>query len=127
MIRQLVLGLNFPIVVLAFLGAFAFVRLLVLPALEAGGKKLSAALIGIGAALSLIAHDLTHGFSWLVRSGVVDLSQNYLLIGAINLVALAACCCAVGGLTYAVTGKVRGGLILLVAGVLWALGIWVTP
>lgn len=124
MSRAALLGLYFPIVFLAAAAAALLLLRLVLPALREGHALVRYA-IGVGAAFSLMAHVVVHAAGWGVRMGHFG-GIGYPVLWAIAGLTLAACVSAMAGLSHAITGRARLGMILTLAAVLWAIGTGVS-
>lgn len=124
--KAIVLGMYLPIIVLALPAAFLWVTRLIIPAVREHGLDVGRYAIGIGIALSLVAHVLVHSFGLGVRAfGLLGLAGSYGLLAVIAGTTLAACCFAAGGLSHSITGRARPGLIAIVVVTLWGCGVWV--
>jgi hypothetical protein len=117
------LGAYLAVVVLAAAGAWVwFVRLL-LPDWRRDGFDWRHA-IGCSAAASLLAHALTFGWAWGVRTGTWAPQQwvLWVLVGTAGYAEIVG----IAGLSHAITGRARVGMILAAAAVLWGAGVWVS-
>ena len=123
--KDVVLALYLPIVVLSLPALWLFATRLLLPLLRARNLDLDRYCIGMSAASSLAAHAVENPYYWLIRAfpeRFAWLNQTYVLIGLWKLLIVASCIFALAGLSHAITDRAQLGRLTLLALMLWGIG-----
>lgn len=123
--KDVVLALYLPIVMLSLPALWLFVTRLLLPVLRARNLDLDRYCIGMSAATSLAAHALENPYYWLIRVSPERfgwLNHTYVFVGLWKLLIVVSCIFALAGLSHAITDRAQLGRLTLLALVLWGIG-----
>ncbi len=123
--KDAVLALYFPIVVLSLPALWLFLTRLIFPLLRARTFDIDRYCIGMSAVTSLTAHALENPYYWLIRAFPQQfgwLNQAYLFVGLWKLLIIASCIFALAGLSHAITDRAQLGRLTFLATLLWIFG-----